>query len=55
MATSTPAKKIIPATVLIKTYDSNGNGLEQESGFFISENGDIITCYHVMECYSSAN
>jgi len=52
---SSIAKKILPGTVLIQTYDANGNLLAQGSGFFVRENGDIITCYHVMRGYSSAN
>ena len=45
----------MPGVVLIKTYDSNGNGLGQGSGFVISKDGDVVTCYHVMRGYSSAN
>lgn len=52
---STIAKKILPGTVLIQTYDASGKLLGQGCGFFVSEKGDIITCYHVMRGYSSAN
>ena len=52
---SSIAKKILPGTVFIQTYDANGKFLGQGSGFFVSEKGDIITCYHVMRGYSSAN
>jgi hypothetical protein len=45
------AKKILPATVFI--YDANGKLLEQGSGFFVSKEGDIITCYHVLKGYQS--
>jgi hypothetical protein len=44
----------MPGVVLIQTYDSNGNGLGQGSGFVISKDGDVVTCYHVMRGYSSA-
>jgi hypothetical protein len=46
---------VMPGVVLIKTYDSNGNELGQGSGFVISKDGDVVTCYHVMRGYSSAN
>jgi serine protease Do len=49
------AKQVLPSTVLIQTYDANGNLIAQGSGFFISERGGIVTCYHVMRGYSSAN
>jgi serine protease Do len=47
-------KQAMPGVVLIKTYDSNGNELSQGSGFVISKEGDVITCYHVMKGYSKA-
>jgi hypothetical protein len=52
---SSIAKKILPGTVLIQTYDASGRALGQGSGFFVSEKGDIVTCYHVLRGYSSAN
>ena len=42
-------KKIQPSTVVIITYDSKGDPLAQGSGFFISQNGEIITNRHVIE------
>lgn len=51
---SSLVKQVMPGVVLIQTYDSNGNGLSQGSGFVISKDGDIITCYHVMRGYSKA-
>lgn len=42
-------KKTAPSIVLIFTYDSEGNPFAQGSGFFISENGNIITNRHVLE------
>jgi tetratricopeptide (TPR) repeat protein len=51
---SSLAKTIIPGTVLIQTYDANGRELGQGSGFFISEDGDIVTCAHVMKGFHRA-
>jgi len=42
-------KRIEPSTVVILTYDKEGEILGQGSGFFISENGDIITNWHVLQ------
>ncbi len=42
-------KKIEPSTVIIFAYDGTKEFLRQGSGFFISQNGDIITNYHVLE------
>lgn len=52
---SSIAKQVLPSTVLIQTYDANGNSIAQGSGFFVSKEGDIVTCYHVMKGYSIAN
>lgn len=41
-------KKIEPSTVLILAYDKDGKIIGQGSGFFISEEGDIITNRHVL-------
>jgi len=41
-------KKAIPSTVLVLSYDGNGELLSQGSGFFISGKGEIITNYHVI-------
>jgi S1-C subfamily serine protease len=41
-------KKIEPSTVVILTYDKDGKITGQGSGFFISEDGDIITNRHVL-------
>jgi len=41
-------KKIEPSTVVILTYDKDGKIIGQGSGFFISEEGDIITNRHVL-------
>jgi Tfp pilus assembly protein PilF len=42
-------KKTAPSIVLIFTYDSEGEPLAQGSGFFISENGNVVTNRHVLE------
>jgi len=47
-------KKIEPSTVIVFTYDDKGEFLQLGSGFFISQNGDIITNYHVLQGASSA-
>lgn len=47
-------KKIAPSTVIIFTYDKNGEIRGQGSGFFISQDGDIITNRHVFAGSHSA-
>ncbi len=47
-------KRIKPSTVIIFAYDDKGEFLQLGSGFFISQNGDIITNYHVLQRASSA-
>ena len=47
-------KRIGPSTVIIFTYNDKGEFLKLGSGFFISQNGDIITNYHVLQGASSA-
>ncbi|MBU1290789.1 serine protease [bacterium] len=47
-------KRIEPSTVIVFTYDRKGNFLRLGSGFFISQNGDVITNYHVLQGASSA-
>jgi len=47
-------KRIEPSTVIIFAYNDKGGFLKQGSGFFISQNGDIITNYHVIQGASSA-
>ena len=51
----TIVKKIQPSVVTILTYDGQGKGLMQGSGFFIRKAGDIITNRHVLQGASSAN
>jgi S1-C subfamily serine protease len=47
-------KRIKPSTVIIFTYNDKGEFLKLGSGFFISQNGDVITNYHVIQGASSA-
>jgi tetratricopeptide (TPR) repeat protein len=42
-------KRIEPSTIIVFTYDNKGEFLKLGSGFFISQNGDIITNYHVLQ------
>jgi len=42
-------KKIEPSVVVITTYDKEGKILGQGSGFFISNDGDVITNRHVLQ------
>jgi Tfp pilus assembly protein PilF len=46
--------RIKPSVVIIFTYDDKGEFLKLGSGFFISQNGDIITNYHVLKGANSA-
>jgi tetratricopeptide (TPR) repeat protein len=47
-------KRIKPSTVIIFAYDDKGEFLQLGSGFFISQNGDVITNYHVIQGANSA-
>jgi tetratricopeptide (TPR) repeat protein len=47
-------KKVEPAIVVIVTYDQEGRTLGQGSGFFINQEGDVITNFHVLEEASRA-
>ena len=47
-------KSIKPSVVIVFTYDNKGEFLKLGSGFFISQSGDIITNYHVLQGASSA-
>ncbi|RPI77452.1 MAG: serine protease [Desulfobacteraceae bacterium] len=42
-------KLVMPATVLVMTYDAKGKPLAQGSGFFVSETGELITNHHVFK------
>jgi len=42
-------KRIKPSVVIVFTYDNKGEFLKLGSGFFISQNGDVITNYHVLQ------
>lgn len=47
-------KRIKPSVVIVFAYDNKGEFLQLGSGFFISQNGDIITNYHLLYGASSA-
>jgi S1-C subfamily serine protease/Tfp pilus assembly protein PilF len=47
-------KRIKPSTVIIFAYDDKGEFLKLGSGFFVSQNGDVITNYHVIQGANSA-
>ena len=47
-------KRIKPSVVIVFTYDNKGEFLQLGSGFFISQNGDIITNYHLLYGANSA-
>jgi serine protease Do len=41
-------KRVMPATVLVVTYDADGKPMQQGRSFFMSNTGEVITNYHVM-------
>ena len=47
-------KIINPSVVIVFAYDDKGEFLKLGSCFFISQNGDIVTNYHVLQGASSA-
>jgi len=47
-------KRIKPSVVIVFVYDNKGEFLQLGSGFFISQSGDIITNYHVLQGANSA-
>ncbi|MFA6371010.1 MAG: serine protease [Methanothrix sp.] len=40
---------VMPGTVFIQTYDSEKRQISSGSGFFISDDGEVVTCNHVVE------
>ncbi|GEM_PF-1655869 len=47
-------KKVKPSIVALYTFDNQGRGLMQGSGFFISSEGEVVTNWHVIEGAYSA-
>jgi len=47
-------KKVEPAIVVIVTYNQEGKILGQGSGFFINQEGDVVTNFHVLQEASRA-
>jgi tetratricopeptide (TPR) repeat protein len=47
-------KKVEPSIVVIVTYDQEGKILGQGSGFFINQEGDVVTNFHVLQEASRA-
>src|SRR5262249_11004503 len=43
------AEKVRPAVVLVTVFDPTGKLLRSGTGFFVSEDGRVITTYHTME------
>jgi len=43
------AEKVRPAVVLVTVFDPTGKLLRSGTGFFISEDGRVVTTYHAME------
>ena len=50
----TLVKRIKPSVIIVFAYDNKGEFLQLGSGFFISQNGDVITNCHVIQGASSA-
>jgi S1-C subfamily serine protease len=47
-------KEVRPAIAMVVTYDGNKNSLNKGAGFFINEQGNLITNYDVLKGASSA-
>ncbi|MCX5914552.1 MAG: tetratricopeptide repeat protein [Deltaproteobacteria bacterium] len=47
-------KRIEPSTVVIFSFNAQGKGISQGTGFFVNSAGDVITNYHVLEGASRA-
>jgi serine protease Do len=42
------------SVVMVTSYRSDGSAVAQGSGFFISKDGDVVTCYHLIKGSNSA-
>ncbi len=47
-------KRIEPSTVVILSFNAQGKGISQGTGFFVNSAGDVITNHHVLEGASRA-
>jgi len=47
-------KKAEPAVVMILTYDKDGKPIGQGSGFFVSQDGNVVTNSHVLQAANRA-
>lgn len=47
-------KEVQPSVIFIQTYDEKGEIIAQGSGFFVSEEGDVITNFHLVEGATNA-
>jgi tetratricopeptide (TPR) repeat protein len=48
-------KRVEPSIIVLLTYDKEGKFLGQGTGFFITQEGDVITNYHVLKGASRAD
>jgi tetratricopeptide (TPR) repeat protein len=48
-------KRVEPSVVVLLTYNEEGGFLGQGTGFFMTQEGDILTNYHVLEGASRAD
>jgi tetratricopeptide (TPR) repeat protein len=48
-------KRVEPSIIVLLTYDKEGRFLGQGTGFFITQDGDVITNYHVLKGASRAD
>jgi tetratricopeptide (TPR) repeat protein len=48
-------KRVEPSIIVLLTYDKEGISLGQGTGFFITQDGDVITNYHVLKGASRAD
>src|SRR4030043_566421 len=47
-------RRVEPSIVVLLTYNQEGKFVGQGSGFFVNQEGDVITNYHVLKGASRA-